>query len=58
MLALWLLFTALLEIGRGRMADGVDRGKLRDPARAGTPFYRGAALVGVLLLVDAGLLLA
>jgi uncharacterized membrane protein len=57
MLALWLAFTALLEIGRSRMADGLDRGKLREPARAGTPFYRAAALVGVLLLVDAGLLL-
>jgi hypothetical protein len=57
MLALWLVLTALVEIGRGRAKDGLAEKKVRRPAENAAPFYLGAALVAVLLLVDAGLLL-
>ena len=56
MLALWLVFTALVEIGRGRLVDGLREKRVRAPASAATGVFRAAAAVGVLLLVDAGLL--
>lgn len=56
MLALWFVMTGLVEVGNSRMQDGLDRDKVRDPARDGGRFYRAAAVVALLLLVDAGLL--
>jgi uncharacterized membrane protein len=56
MLALWFVFTALVEIGRGRLVDGLREKRVRAPASAATGVFRAAAVVGVLLLVDAGLL--
>ena len=56
MLALWLVFAALVEVGRSRLVDGLREKRVRAPAAAATGVFRAAALVGVLLLVDAGLL--
>jgi len=56
MLALWLVFTALVEVGRSRLVDGLREKRVRAPASAATGVFRAAAVVGVLLLVDAGLL--
>ena len=56
MLVLWLVFAALVEIGRSRLVDGLQEKRVRAPASAATGVFRAAALVGVLLLVDAGLL--
>ena len=56
MLALWLVFTALVEIGRGRLVDGLREKRVRAPASSATGVFRAAAVVGVLLLIDAGLL--
>ena len=58
MLALWLVFTALVEVGRSRLVEGLREKRVRAPAAAATGTFRAAAVVGVLLLVDAGLLSA
>ena len=57
MLALWLVLTALVEIGQSRAKDGLEQKKVRTPAENAAPLYLGAGLVAVLLLVNAGLLL-
>ncbi|KAB1196827.1 MULTISPECIES: transporter [Haloferax] len=57
MLVLWLGLTALVEVGQSRAKDGLAQKKVRTPAENAAPFYLGAALVAVLLLLDAGLLL-
>jgi uncharacterized membrane protein len=56
MIALWFLITGLVEAGGGKLADGLDAGKLREPARDAKPFLYGAAGLSVALLVTAGLL--
>jgi uncharacterized membrane protein len=56
MLALWLVLTALVEVGRGRLVRGLQTKRVRTPAQESLTLFRAAALVGVLLLVDAGLL--
>jgi uncharacterized membrane protein len=58
MLVLWLALTALVEIAGSKLREGLDAGKLRAPAREARPFLRAAAVLAVLLLVDAGLLAA
>jgi hypothetical protein len=58
MLGLWFVMTGLVEVGNSRMRDGLDADKVRDPARDGGRFYRAAAVVALLVLVDAGLLAA
>lgn len=54
MVVLWLVLAALVEIGAARLTDGTEADKVRAPAREATPILRGAALVAVLLLLDAG----
>ncbi|MFB6092574.1 MAG: CopD family protein [Haloquadratum sp.] len=56
MVALWLALTALVEIGRSRLVDGLQEKRVRTPAAEAATVFRVAAVVGVLLLVDAGLL--
>ncbi|MFB6251876.1 MAG: CopD family protein [Halobellus sp.] len=56
MLVLWLVFTALVEIGRSRLVDGLQEKRVRTPATEVTTLFRVASVVGLLLLVDAGLL--
>jgi len=53
MVVLWVALTGLVEVGAARLVDGTEDLKVRTPAERATPFLRGAALVGVLLLVDA-----
>jgi hypothetical protein len=57
MVVLWLVMTGLIEVGTGRLADGLDARKVREPARAATPFLAAAAAAGVALLVIGGVLL-
>ena len=56
MLGLWLVTTGLVEVGGSKMRDGLDRNKVRTPARDAKPLYQGAAVLAALLLVDAVLL--
>jgi uncharacterized membrane protein len=57
MVVLWLVMTGLIEVGSGRLVDGLDERKVREPARAATPFLTAAAVAGVALLVIGGVLL-
>ncbi len=56
MVVLWFVLAALVEVGTGRLHDGADRDKVREPGRAARNLFRVAAVVAGLLLVDAGLL--
>ncbi|WP_363465682.1 CopD family protein [Halogeometricum borinquense] len=56
MLVLWLVLTALVEIGRSRLVDGLREKRVRTPTENAAGIFRAAAVVGILLLVDAGLL--
>lgn len=56
MLALWFVITGLVEVASGKLLDGVDAGKLREPARDAKPFFYGAAGLSVGLILTAGLL--
>ena len=54
MVVLWLVLAGLVEAGGGRLRDGVERKKVREPAAIALGFYRGATVVGVLLFATAG----
>ncbi|MDZ5812295.1 transporter [Halorubrum sp. AD140] len=56
MLGLWFVGTGLVEVAGSKLADGLDAGKLREPARDAKPFLYGAAGLSVALIVTAGLL--
>ena len=56
MLGLWFVGTGLVEVGGSKLSDGLDAGKLREPARDAKPFLYGASAVSVGLIVTAGLL--
>lgn len=56
MIVLWLLLGALVEVGAGRLRDGFDREKVREPEREARRLLQGATVVSLLLLVDAGVL--
>jgi uncharacterized membrane protein len=56
MVVLWFVLMALVEVGSGKLADGTNRKKVREPARQARPFFLAGSLVAVLLLVDAGLI--
>jgi len=58
MIGCWLGLAATVEIGTSRLRAGLDRGKLREPARAALPWYRAAAAIALLVAVVAGLLAA
>ncbi|MFC6976417.1 CopD family protein [Halomicroarcula sp. GCM10025709] len=57
MVALWFLLAGLVEVGASKLTDGFDRKKVGEPAREARPFLLGAAVVAVLLLLDAGAIL-
>jgi hypothetical protein len=56
MLALWLGLAAVVEVGSARANRGIEKRKIREPARAARPFYLAGAVLAVGLLVVAGLL--
>lgn len=56
MVGLWVLLIGLVEVGAGRLADGFDRRKVREPASAARPFVLAAAAVAAAALVVGGLL--
>ncbi|GAA0513786.1 hypothetical protein SAMN04488066_103218 [Halorubrum aquaticum] len=56
MLALWFVITGLVEVASGKLLDGLETGKLREPARDAKPFFYGAAGLSVGLILTAGLL--
>jgi uncharacterized membrane protein len=56
MVVLWFVLIALVEVGGGKLADGLDEMKVREPAREARPFFLAGTVVSLLLLVDAGLL--
>jgi hypothetical protein len=58
MLALWLVLAGLVEVGAGRIQDGTDEIKVREPARSARLALYAAALASVALLGVAGLLSA
>jgi hypothetical protein len=57
MVALWFVLAALVEVGASKMDDGLGEKKVRTPARDAQRIFTAAAVVALLLLVDAGLLL-
>jgi len=57
MIVLWFLLAGLVEVGASKLSDGFAQQKVRQPAREARPFILGAALVSVLLLLDAGAIL-
>jgi uncharacterized membrane protein len=54
MVVLWLALTGLVEVGGSRIRDGVGQKKVREPAANALGLFRGAAVVGALLLLTAG----
>lgn len=58
MIVLWVALIGTLEVGSSRLLDGLDAGKHREPARDALRWYRASALVGVLVVVVGGLLIA
>lgn len=56
MVALWLALVVLVEVGGGKLADGFDEKKVREPAREARPYFLAASVVSLLLLLDGGLL--
>jgi hypothetical protein len=56
MLTLWFGLAALVEVGSAKAMRGVEKDKIRQPARDARPFYLLAAAAAVGLLVVAGLL--
>ena len=56
MVVLWLVLAAVVEIGAGRVRDGVGEKKVRGPARTATRLYRVASVVGAALLLLGGVL--
>lgn len=58
MVLLWLVLTGLVEVGSSRLRDGVGRKKVREPAAKALGLFRGAAVVGALLFLTAGAIVA
>jgi uncharacterized membrane protein len=57
MIGLWFVTTGLVEVGAGKLVDGADEMKVREPAHDADTILKVAALLGVLILVDAAVLL-
>ncbi|WP_135819893.1 CopD family protein [Halostella litorea] len=56
MLALWLVLAGLVEVGSSKLTDELQMKKVRAPASQYLVLFRAASVVGLLLLVDAGLI--
>ncbi|MFB6179332.1 MAG: transporter [Halorientalis sp.] len=57
MIVLWLAMAGLVEVGTKKISAGLRERKVRTPAEKGRPFFLGASIVALLLLVVAGALL-
>lgn len=51
MIVLWFALAAVVEIGSSKLLGGLDRNLHREPARNAVPWYRGAALLALLVLL-------
>jgi len=58
MIVLWFALAGLVEVGTSKLTDGTGKDKVREPAHDATRLFQAASVVAVLLLVDAGLLIA
>jgi uncharacterized membrane protein len=58
MIVLWFALAGLVEVGTSKLTDGTGKDKVREPARNATRLFQAASVVAILLLVDAGLLIA
>ncbi|WP_136715301.1 transporter [Halorientalis salina] len=57
MLALWFVMAGLVEVGTKKISAGLRERKVRTPAEKGRPFFLGASVVALGLLLIAGLLI-
>lgn len=57
MVALWLVATGLTEAGAGRLVDGADADKVREPAHDATRLLQAAGVCGTLVFVVAAALI-
>ncbi|MFD1588557.1 CopD family protein [Halorientalis brevis] len=57
MLALWLIMAGLVEVGTKKISAGLRERKVRTPAEKSRPFFLGATVVALALLLVAGLLI-
>lgn len=58
MVGLWLGLMGTVEVGSSRLRDGLDAGKLREPARTARPWYLGATALALAVTAVGGLLSA
>jgi len=57
MVVLWVVLAGLVEMGSGRLVDGLGERKVRAPAREAMPLFAAATVASVALLVLGGVLL-
>jgi len=57
MVVLWFVLTGLVEVASGRLVDGLDERKVREPARSAAPLFTAAAVAAAALLTIGGVLL-
>ena len=57
MVGLWFVATGLVEVGTGKLVDGTDRRKVREPAREAERFLQATGLLAALVLVVSALLI-
>lgn len=58
MVVLWLVLTALVEVGTRRLREGLERDTVRESVRVSLRPYQAAAAVGIVLLLIGGVLVA
>lgn len=58
MVVLWLLLAGMVEVGTGKLRDGTDQNKVREPARESRRFLLAGSVFAALLLVNSGLIAA
>lgn len=52
MTVMWLALAGILHVGTKKLDDGVEEGKIREPASAAYPWFVVGSVVGVALLVS------
>jgi hypothetical protein len=56
MVVLWLALAGLIEVAAARMTDELREKMVRSPTRDFLPWFYGASVIAVLLLLDAGVI--